>query len=1274
MANLTTNLTLTLSLITLVNLISQGYSVNDVRQQLIKPANSTELSSKCPNCSNDTNSSNNFHKRTKRASKDLNRRGSFWVKMRPERLIVGRQGSTVIIDCFVNDDINFNLDTVDITWLKDSKPLLFDSRIQLVKSNRLKIVSLTRQDKGVYQCLATYSPSPSPSSSSSSLSSANPLTASDYVEIILHDEAPTIREKFYSQSLNPGSPVSLKCSSTGSPLPKIRWYHYAKPLSHTSYRNKKRVSHFENGSDLFISWLNITSIDPEDGGLYTCEAFNEIGIARSSASIQVTGPPFVHPMDNITLGSQESLTIHCPYSGYPIESITWTKGRDFVASRGVKSHPNGTLTLVDAHSEDEGWFKCEVRNKEGQTASGSLYIDIIEKPSINPFIFGSDLREGMRTTVVCSIGLGEPPFRITWLKDGIPIDHGNPDLRVEALGDFTSSLKITDIRRKHSGNYTCKAASARAPDIYSTFTAQLIVQAAPKWILKPLERYSTIRGSKVLMNCQAEGIPPPVYQWKKARRLESSASNELIGIVSGPHIHVLENGSLAIIDSTKADEGDYVCEVTNNKGPSLTSISRLEVHDPVHFTKSYELVKVEAGLKAEIICDPLGDQPIEINWNRVASSPTVASPSSLPVTLTNDDRRLAGILGINGVNGMKIGRELIPSSSHHSFLSSSRFQINQDVNGNRVISHVTLDSPLVEDSGTFICTASNSYGKAEKTVHLIVQGPPRSPRNLRSVEVASRDITIAWEAPDDGNSPILDYLIQYTYNNGIWTNSFETTSVNPKECTALISGLLPETIYRIRVLAQNTFGRSEPSDEITVRTEEEAPGEAPNNVRVESISSQTLKIIWNNIGKTRKIEGYHIGYRQVHGFNSMRDTFNFKSMSLNETLRQFDELQYQLSDLKRNTKYGLVIRPYNKKGPGVTSEEVFAQTLEFDPPGEIHVRINVVTHRSLTVEIIEQDEVNPISGYIVNYKTNAEDWEEVKILGHRKNFVLEDLRCGTKYTVSISAFNKAGPSLESQLLDISTSGHVPSPGSLESLLTVNSTSALIDLSAWSENGCPILSFVVQYKLHFQTDWIMFSNNIMPSQSKLIIPDLIPATWYDLLMIANSEPGTTEAQYLFATLTPTGGTIPPISSNTYSNWELNLGDPVVLAPILCAFIVFIVIFITIAILMSTKHQRTGNSQETYNTNDRQKMESLSMSSFALPVESSIDGKKIYETVQRKSGYGSYYTSPYAANRLAFCEQEASLTSNLHQIQRHPRMDPDPPYDVLLTRNFRPNSPG
>ncbi|XP_015790314.1 uncharacterized protein LOC107367143 [Tetranychus urticae] len=50
-------------------------------------------------------------------------------------------------------------------------------------------------------------------------------------------------------------------------------------------------------------------------------------------------------------------------------------------------------------------------------------------------------------------------------------------------------------------------------------------------------------------------------------------------------------------------------------------------------------------------------------------------------------------------------------------------------------------------------------------------------------------------------------------------------------------------------------------------------------------------------------------------------------------------------------------------------------------------------------------------------------------------------------------------------------------------------------------------------------------------------------------------------------------------------EATLGNSVVLASILYAFIVFIVICITIAILMSTK-QRNDNSQKNYNTNYRQ----------------------------------------------------------------------------------------
>lgn len=226
-----------------------------------------------------------------------------------------------------------------------------------------------------------------------------------------------------------------------------------------------------------------------------------------------------------------------------------------------------------------------------------------------------------------------------------------------------------------------------------------------------------------MMDCQAEGIPAPVYQWKKARRSDSTLSNELIGIVSGPHMHVLENGTMVIIDVTKSDEGDYVCEVNNNRGPPLTSVSRLQVHDPVHFKKNFDVVKVKSGVKVELPCEPCGDQPIDIVWHK---DPDMDS----------------------------------------SFLKMAKYNLHQDIRGNCVHSRVSLISSTVDDSGFFICSASNPYGSGEKSIQLIVQGVPRQPKSLKTVDIASREITLTWDTPNDGNSPLLDYLIQYTRNNG----------------------------------------------------------------------------------------------------------------------------------------------------------------------------------------------------------------------------------------------------------------------------------------------------------------------------------------------------------------------------------------------------------------------------------------------------------------------------------------------------------------------------
>ena len=57
--------------------------------------------------------------------------------------------------------------------------------------------------------------------------------------------------------------------------------------------------------------------------------------------------------------------------------------------------------------------------------------------------------------------------------------------------------------------------------------------ASPKWLFKPKENYLAIEGKNVMIDCQAEGYPSPIHQWKKLKQVKiNNEQNELIVIVS----------------------------------------------------------------------------------------------------------------------------------------------------------------------------------------------------------------------------------------------------------------------------------------------------------------------------------------------------------------------------------------------------------------------------------------------------------------------------------------------------------------------------------------------------------------------------------------------------------------------------------------------------------------------------------------------------------------------------------------------------------------------
>jgi len=61
-------------------------------------------------------------------------------------------------------------------------------------------------------------------------------------------------------------------------------------------------------------------------------------------------------------------------------------------------------------------------------------------------------------------------------------------------------------------------------------------------------------------------------------------------------------------------------------------------------------------------------------------------------------------------------------------------------------------------------------------------------------------------------------------------------------------------------------------------------------------------------------------------------------------------------------------------------------------------------------------------GYLINYKREGGDWEEYEVGPRATNHVLQSLVCGSTYQVFITAFNKIGSGLPSDILTRNTKG------------------------------------------------------------------------------------------------------------------------------------------------------------------------------------------------------------------------------------------------------------
>nr|AWV54575.1 mDscam12 [Tetranychus urticae] len=963
-------------------------------------------------------------------------------------------------------------------------------------------------------------------------------------------QSPIFVGTFTEQIVERGIRLSLKCSAKGNPLPQITWKQDDQPINEAYHI---RIGDYVSDVYTVNSYVNISSTKTDDGGFYSCKASNIAGSLQHTARINVLGPPFIRPMANLTVLSAQNIQITCPYSGYPIKSVTWLRdGRKLPQNHRQKVFLNGTFVINNVEKgADAGQYQCAVTDEDGRTAKRDLFINVVVSPIVQPFSFPVDLVSGRRAGVACIVSAGDLPIRITWLKDGAVIPESL--MPMVDTKDFTSFLTFDKVSRSHRGNYTCLAEN---PASTSNYTAPLIVQVPPSWIVEPKDK-SVIKGNSLTLDCQADGSPRPIIRWKK-----STDGEDFKVVISNAHIQTLENGSLTIREVAKEDAGHYMCQAMNGIGPGASMVVKVTVAVAAHFEKKFETHTVNLGQDLTIRCVAIGDKDIQITWSR--------------------DRKL-----INSNN-------------------EPRYIFEQIEKTDRTESIFKIRTAERRDSALFTCHAENNYGKDNSNFQIVVQESPDCPVDLKAEDVGSRSFALTWSHPFNGNSPILSYLLEYKPSKFY---SYSTSKGVNKEVlpvtgvSHVIKGLEPQTTYLVTLSAQNGLGTSSECLPLSVTTDGEAPTGAPRDIKVVPISSTSLQVNWKPPAVSEQngpILGYYVGYRQQRS----PEEFSYKtidatspSFSYSTTLsslpsmpspasssssfpssledKNFEE-SCQINGLRKLTRYLIIVQAYNKKGAGPPSDQIEAQTLEYDPPEAPTLKVVSTTFNSalLSWDINDDIPLDPMSGYIVYHKVEKGDWEEISIYADKLKYNIKNLSCGKRYQFYIVPFNSAGKGQPSEVVSAKTLGTAPIAPDLHDLLTVNSTFALINLTSWTSGGCPILNFNVQYKVKHSREYILVSTNIIPDQRMVILSDLSPATWYNVFITAHNEAGSTGAEYTFGTLTASGEPIPYPSQENLEDLAHQLK---IVMPLASALVVLTLILGVICAMFKKRQNFHANQQ-------------------------------------------------------------------------------------------------
>ncbi|XP_050693602.1 cell adhesion molecule Dscam2-like isoform X49 [Eriocheir sinensis] len=515
--------------------------------------------------------------------------------------------------------------------------------------------------------------------------------------------------------------------------------------------------------------LHIRSVSSEDGfKSYKCRTVHrltqETRLSATAGRLVISAPGgHVQPklsgdrlqeLSGEVVGS--SVAMLCPAQAFPRPDFRWFKfsetGRKASVELGERiKQVGGTLIIREAKVEDSGKYLCVVNNSVGgESVETVLTVTAPLSAQVEPKV--QTVEFGRPATFTCTYR-GNPVKSVSWLKDGVLLEHKEAVLRINSVG------------REDKGMYQCFVRNDQE-SAQATAELKLGGRFEPPQLTYTFEPSTLQPGPSVYLKCVAAGNPTPEITWELDGTRLSNSERMQVGQYVTVNGEVVSH--LNISGVLTNDGGQYACIASSTVG-SVKHAARLNVYG-LPYIRPMDKVAVVAGENMIVHC-PVAGYPIDsIVWekngrmlpiNRRQHPHDNGTLIVEAVERSSDQGRYTCVArntqGYTARGDLDVQVMEPPQLTPISFGEPTFFEgdlaqvtcvlrkgdqpvtfswmfdgvsVTQtdsvhviDVGGRTSI--LTLDPVQAHHQGTYSCSATNAAGKAEVEADLIVNVPPR---------------------------------------------------------------------------------------------------------------------------------------------------------------------------------------------------------------------------------------------------------------------------------------------------------------------------------------------------------------------------------------------------------------------------------------------------------------------------------------------------------------------------------------------------------------------